>query len=127
MSTVFISEAGETLTSRQGMADFALEDRPDQRSLSHDISGELHEWNETLWLLYLSVYPSIRLSVRPSLYFSSFTEILLALFLLFSCQVASDSLPPHGPQHSRLPRPLLSPGVCLNRALYKFQRYSVLI
>ena len=32
--------------------------------------------------------------------------------LLFSCQVVSDSLWPHGLQHTRLPRPSLSPGVC---------------
>ena len=74
MSTVFISEAGETLTSREGMADFALEYRPDRRSLSHDISGELHEWNKTLAVV--SVCVSIRPSVYPSTpLFPSLTEI----------------------------------------------------
>ena len=34
--------------------------------------------------------------------------------LLFSCSVMSDSLWPHGLQHTRLPCPLLSPGVCSN-------------
>ena len=34
--------------------------------------------------------------------------------LLFSCSVVSDSLQPHGLQHSRLPCPSLSPGVCSN-------------
>ena len=36
------------------------------------------------------------------------------LLLLFSCQVMSDSLQPHGLQHSRLLCPSLSPRVCLN-------------
>ena len=34
--------------------------------------------------------------------------------LLFSCQVVSDSLRPHGLQHTRLPRPSLSPRACSN-------------
>ena len=34
--------------------------------------------------------------------------------LLFSYSVVYDSLQPHGPQHTRLPCPSLSPGVCLN-------------
>ena len=33
------------------------------------------------------------------------------LLLLFSCQVVSDSLRPHGLQHARPPCPSLSPGV----------------
>ena len=33
---------------------------------------------------------------------------------LFSCSVVSDSLPPHGLQHARLPYPSLPPGVCSN-------------
>ena len=36
------------------------------------------------------------------------------LLLLFSLQVLSDSLRPHGLQHIRLPCPSLSPGVCSN-------------
>ena len=44
------------------------------------------------------IYPS----VHPFLHF------------LFSCSVMSDSLWPHGLQHSRLPCPSLSPGVCSN-------------
>ena len=39
-------------------------------------------------------------------------DIPIALFLLFSCQVMSDSLQPHGLQHARLPCPSPSPGVC---------------
>ena len=34
--------------------------------------------------------------------------------MLISCSVVSDSLRPHGLQHSRLPCPSPSPGVCLN-------------
>ena len=34
--------------------------------------------------------------------------------LSFSCSVTSDSLQPHGLQHTRLPCPSLSPGVCSN-------------
>ena len=36
------------------------------------------------------------------------------LLLLFSHSVVSDSLWPHGLQHTRFPRPSLSPGVCSN-------------
>ena len=36
------------------------------------------------------------------------------LWWLFSCSVVSDSLWPHGLQHTRLPCPSLSPGVCSN-------------
>ena len=37
--------------------------------------------------------------------------------LLFSCQLVSGSLRPHGLQHSRLPCPSLSPGVCSDSLL----------
>ena len=36
----------------------------------------------------------------------------ISFLLLFSCSVGSNSLPPHGLQHARLPYPSLSPGVC---------------
>ena len=36
------------------------------------------------------------------------------LFLLFSCQVVSNCLWPHGLWHTKLPCPSLSPGVCSN-------------
>ena len=45
------------------------------------------------------------------------TEFLL---LLFSKQVMSDSLRPHGLQHARLPCPSLSPGVYSNSSLIPF-------
>ena len=35
-------------------------------------------------------------------------------FLLFSHSIMSDSLQPHGLRHSRLPFPLLCPGICSN-------------
>ena len=38
----------------------------------------------------------------------------LLLLLLFSCSVMSDSLWPHGLQHTRLPCPSISPGACSN-------------
>ena len=38
----------------------------------------------------------------------------MVLLLLFSCSVLSDSLWPHGLQHTRLPCPSLSPGSCSN-------------
>ena len=41
--------------------------------------------------------------------FSSFS---LFVWLLFSCSVVSDSLWPHGPQHTRLPCPSPSPRGC---------------
>ena len=34
--------------------------------------------------------------------------------MLFSCSVVSNSLQPHGLQHTRLPCPSLSPGICSN-------------
>ena len=40
--------------------------------------------------------------------------LILKRFLLFSHSVASDSLKPHGLQHTRLPCPSTSPGVCSN-------------
>ena len=38
----------------------------------------------------------------------------LVLLLLFNCSLMSSSLWPHGLQHTRLPRPPLSAGVCSN-------------
>ena len=46
------------------------------------------------------------------LYYS--VRTLLFNFLLFSCSVMSDSLQPHGLQHTRLPCPSPSPGICLH-------------
>ena len=39
---------------------------------------------------------------------------LYPFLLLFSCSVVSESLQPHGLQHSRLPFPSPSPGACSN-------------
>ena len=41
-----------------------------------------------------------------------FLGIMLIQMLLFSRLIVSDSLRPHGLQHTRLPCPSLSPGVC---------------
>ena len=42
----------------------------------------------------------------------------MLLLLLFICQVMSDSLQPHELQHSTLPCPSLSPGVCSDFCLW---------
>ena len=57
------------------------------------------------------VYPrSVKSTFKnQSLYFTYWK-----MLLLFSCSVVSDSLWPHGLQHTRLPCPSLSPGVCSN-------------
>ena len=41
-------------------------------------------------------------------------DIVCGISVQFSCSVVSDSLQSHGLQHSRLPCPPLSPGVCSN-------------
>ena len=56
-------------------------------------------------LLYDNVYSMISISG---------TSCMLGSVLLFSCSVISHSLPPHGQQHTRLPCPSPSPGVCSN-------------
>ena len=48
---------------------------------------------------------------RPS---SSGNPSLFSLLLLLNCSVVSDSLWPHGLQHTTLPCPLPSPGACAN-------------
>ena len=57
------------------------------------------------------VYPrSVKSTFKnQSLYFTYWK-----MLLLFSCSVVSDSLWPHGLQHTRLPCPSLSPGFCSN-------------
>ena len=54
----------------------------------------------------------------PFLYYSaekpSLTILLKPTLLLFSHQVTSESLPPNGLQHPRLPRPSPFPRVCSN-------------
>ena len=51
----------------------------------------------------------------PSIYSSDYNiPVRLFLSLLFSGSVVSDPLRPHGRQHSRLPCPSPSPGVCSN-------------
>ena len=48
------------------------------------------------------------------LFEGSLCKLLSSLLLLFSHQVMSDSLQPHGLQHNRLLCPSLFPGVCSN-------------
>ena len=47
-------------------------------------------------------------------FFFFFSKHLGLILLLFSCWVMSDSLQPHGLQHTRLPSPSPSPGTCSN-------------
>ena len=54
------------------------------------------------------LHETVKLPVFSKLY----PSYLVFFLLLFSYSVVSDSLWPHGLQHSRLPCPSLSPGVC---------------
>ena len=45
---------------------------------------------------------------------------------MLSCQVVSDSLWPHEPQHARLPCPSLSPRVCSNSCPLSWWYYSII-
>ena len=49
------------------------------------------------------------------------------MLLLFSCSVISNSLRPFGLQHSRLPCPSLSPGVCSNSSIESMMPANYLI
>ena len=65
---------------------------------------------------YLKEAPGMKLKVRQS-QGHSLVPVVMAIgtwLLLFSCSVISDSLQPHGLQHSRLPHPSLSPRICSN-------------
>ena len=58
-----------------------------------------------------------RVSVVQAMAFLIVTESAYSkpeLLLLFSCQVVSNCLWPHGLWHTKLPCPSLSPGVCSN-------------
>ena len=52
---------------------------------------------------------------------------LAPLSLLFGCSVVSDSWWPQGPQHTRLPCPSLSPGVCSNSCPLSWLLFNHLI
>ena len=45
---------------------------------------------------------------------SAFTSYCWRGLVQFNCSVVSDSLPPHGLKHSRLPYPSPTPGTCSN-------------
>ena len=80
------------------------------------------------WQNFVSLCPASFCTLRPNLpvtpgisWLPNFAllspmmkRIQLALLLLFSCSVISDSLQLHGLQHIRLPCPLLSPRVYLD-------------
>ena len=60
--------------------------------------GNCHFWSYSLWYRF----------------FFFFSKHLGLILLLFSCWVMSDSLQPHGLQHTRLPSRSPSPGTCSN-------------
>ena len=70
----------------------------------------------------LSTSPCLQQTIHHTLHFYGasygFSESAYInpelLFLLFSCQVVSNCLWPHGLWHTKLPCPSLSPGVCSN-------------
>ena len=63
--------------------------------------------------------PSVTAVWEKALFFSGFVHTCIYLWVtclavLFSCSFVSDSLQPHGLQHSSLPCPLSSPEACSN-------------
>ena len=70
------------------------------------------------WLVYADLVPKEMISLLPEPSrgrgrLRGWLR-LTCMLLLFSCEVVSDSLRPHGLQHARLPCPPLSRGVCSN-------------
>ena len=59
-------------------------------------------------------WETIRLIKKYPEFLKKMTSWCLHILLLFSCSVVSDSLWPHGLQHTRLPCPSLSPWACSN-------------
>ena len=61
--------------------------------------------------------------------FVSWLSKLLCLFIMavHCCSVVSDSLWPHGLQHTRLPCPSLSPGVCSNSCPLSWWCHSIIL
>ena len=69
-------------------------DRESWRAAVHGVAKSrtrLSDWSDLIWNL-----------------------CCMAIMMLFSCSIASDSLQPHRLQHSRFPCPLLPSGVCSN-------------
>ena len=82
---------------------------------TEDAGDAMPTSHSLLKCLTLQLFSSVPLASVNSLLQTLFLNALLRLLLLlFSCQVVSDSLRPHGPQHAGLPRPSLSLGVCSN-------------
>ena len=64
-------------------------------------------------LIYSAIKPYSVFFISVIVLFSSVCSLKL-LLLLFSHNIMSSSLRPHGLQHTRLPHPSLSSGVCWN-------------
>ena len=73
----------------------------------------LFYFSSQILMLLLTLLPTCRSSIFLDFFWSYEVEIKFYFpLLLFSCYVMSDSLRPHGLQHTRLPCPPLSPRVC---------------
>ena len=70
-------------------------------------------------------YFTLALRRKEILQGSTYCTINQRLFL-FSRQVVSNSLPPHGPQHAKFPCPSLSPRVCSNSCPLSQQCYPTI-
>ena len=67
------------------------------------------------WMLYQLSYEGSHICISSlSLITIVLGAIPIPVFNQFSCSVVSNSLQPHGLQHTRLPCPLPSPRVCTN-------------
>ena len=64
--------------------------------------------------LCLKWYHVARCQWSPNPFYLYVKKMSILLLLLFSCSVMSNSLPPHGLQHARLPCPSLSSRACSN-------------
>ena len=83
-----------------------------------DLTGH---WVQGCWMLQLCdiirTVPVISCIYHPSWWFPLKNAISITSFqplLLFSHSIMSNSLPPRGLQHNRLPYPSPTPGVCSN-------------
>ena len=86
-------------------------------------------WWQLPYLCFKTSFDRTHVYVSPSPFAGTSTTFLI--MLLFSCSVVSDSLWPHGLQHTRLPCLPLSPSVCsnscpLSRWCYPTVRFFVL-
>ena len=79
----------------------------------------LVSWETFMWVKKQQLEPDIKQRTGSKLGKEYITAVYcqLALLLMFSCSVVSNSLRPHGLQHARLPCPSPSPGACSNSCL----------